>query len=129
MLYIKIKVKSGIYRIRMPMGRTGAIHFAIITKYLDDGNQEVTLEDKAAMEEGKTIKKTMSPMQKAALSEAFIEWSGKVLPQILVGFTKPDATEEIAIKIDDVSGEDQFAIFAALLEQLEVDDEFFRVVE
>jgi len=114
----------------MPMGRIGAIHFAILTKYMDGNQTELTLEDKAKLESGeKPDAKPMTSEMKANISEAFIEWSGKVLPQILVGFTPEGAPEEnLAIKIDDVTGEDQFAIFMALLEQLEVGDEFFRVV-
>ena len=130
MIYIKIKVKSGIYRVRIPTGRAGALHFGILTKYMDDGQQEITLADKAAMEAGEPIeKKRMSPEMKTNMAEAFIEWSSKVLPQILVGFTKEGTTEEVPLKVDDVSGQDQYAIFMAMLEQLDVGDEFFRIIE
>lgn len=130
MIYIKIKVKSGIYKVRMPTGRAGALHFGILTKYMDDGQQEITLADKAAIEAGEPVaQKRMSPEMKTNMAEAFIEWSAKVLPQILICFTKEGTTDEVAIKVDDVSGQDQYAIFMAMLEQLDVDDEFFRIVE
>jgi hypothetical protein len=131
MIYIKLEVKSGIYRVRMPMGRIGAIHFSILTKYMDNGQAELTLADKAALAEGTPVAdKPMTPEMRSCITEAFLEWSGKVLPHILVGYTPVGTTEEnLEIKVDDILGEDQFAIFMALLEQLEVGDTFFRIIK
>ena len=129
-MYIKIQVKSGIYRVRVPTGRSGATHFSILTKYVDGGNSELTLADKAALDAGERIDKKASPEMRASMAEAFLEWSGKVLPQILTGFTPADSeTEDTSIKVEDISGEDQYALFMAVLEKLEIGDQFFRIVE
>ena len=129
-IYVKVATKSGIFRVRNPKGRMGVLHFAIVTKYME-GGEELTLDDKAAMEAGKTLpKKKMSPQARAMLAEALIEWTSKVLPNILVGFTPEGSTEEnTTIKVDDLKGEDQAAIFYALLDGISISEDFFRVVE
>ncbi len=111
-IYVDIKTKSGIFRVRKPMGRIGAIHFGIITKHMSGG---------VAGEE-------MSPAQREALGDGFMEWGEKVLPKVLVSFT-PEGGEVINdYKIDDVSGEDQFAIFTALMSLIEVSEDYFQIV-
>ena len=128
-IYIKIETVKGIYRVRNPMGRMGAIHFGIVTKYLD-GGEEPTIAEKAALEAGEKLPaKKMSPMQRANLAEALIEWTQKVLPNILVGFTPKDSPDEVPIKVDEIKGEEQAAIFYALLEDITVGDEYFRIIE
>lgn len=112
MIYVDIKTKSGVFRVRKPMGRIGAIHFGIITKYMTGG---------AAGEQ-------MSPAQREALGEGFIEWSEKVLPKIIVAYT-PEGKEIInEYKIDDITGEDQFAIFTAMISLIEVSEDYFQIV-
>lgn len=111
-IYVDIKTKSGIFRVRKPMGRIGAIHFGIITKHLSGG----------------TTGEEMSPAQREDLGEGFIEWSDKVLPKILVSFI-PEGKEVINdYKVDDVTGEDQFAIFTAMMSLIEIGEDYFQVL-
>lgn len=129
-MYLKIKVKDGIYRVRIPTGRAGALHFAILTKYMDGSQGEVTLADKAALDAGERPEaKPMTPEMKSNIAEAFLEWSSRVLGLIIVGFTPNGNETENQIKVDDISGQDQYAIFMALLGELEVSEDFFRIVE
>lgn len=115
-IYIDIKTVKGIYRVRKPLGRIGAIHFGILTKYIHGDNKE----------------ETMSPAQREAIGDGYIEWTEKVLPKIFVSFTPVGQTEpDPAVKVDDMTGEDQFAIFAALLSLIETGEEgsdYFQIV-
>lgn len=111
-IYIDIKTKSGVFRVRKPLGRIGAIHFGIITKYIQGGSGE-----------------ELSPSQRAGLSDGYVEWSTKVFPHIFVSFT-PDGqtTADAETKIDDITGEDQFAIFTAIMSLIEVSQDYFQIV-
>ena len=111
-IYVDVKTKRGIFRVKKPLGRMGAIHFGIITKYIQGGNSE-----------------EMSPAQRAGLGEGLIEWSAKVFPQIFVSFTpEGQATADGETKAEDVDGEDQFAIFSALMSLIEVSQDYFQIV-
>lgn len=111
-IYVDIKTKSGVFRVRKPMGRIGAIHFGVITKYMSGSGGE----------------EEMSPAQRAALGEGFIEWSEKVLPKILISYT-PEGGEVINdCKVDDITGEDQFAIFTAMMSIIEVSEDYFQII-
>lgn len=111
-IYIDVKTKSGIFRVRKPLGRIGAIHFGIITKYMSGG----------------TSGEEMTPAQKESLGEGFIEWTDKVLPKILISFTPNGGELQADYKIDEITGEDQFAIFSAMMSLIEVSEDYFQIV-
>lgn len=112
-IYIDIKTKSGIFKVRKPLGRIGAIHFGIVTKYI----------------QGERGEEELSPAQREAMGEGYIEWAEKVLPKIFVSFTPTGSVEpDASFKSEDMTGEDQFAIFAALLSLIEASDDYFQIV-
>lgn len=104
-MYTQIETNNGIYKVRNPVGRIGAIHFGIITKSTptDGGDSE-----------------QLSPGAMNKLTEGFEEWSVKVLPHIIV---------EGPFKYEEMPGEDQYAIFLAMFSLIKVGKEFFRIVE
>ncbi len=112
-IYIDIKTKSGVYRVRKPLGRIGAMHFGIITKYLSGGD---------AGEE-------MSPAQRESMGEGFIEWSEKILPKILISYTPEGQPTIDKYDSEEITGEDQFAIFSAMMSLIEVSDDYFQVIK
>lgn len=113
-IYIDVKTKSGIFRVKKPLGRIGAIHFGIITKYVSGGAEDGT----------------MSPAQREGLGEGYIEWAEKVLPKIFTSFTPEGQTEpDAAFKAEDMTGEDQFAVFSAMMSLIEVSEEYFQIVK
>jgi len=113
-IYIDIKTKSGMFRVKKPLGRIGAIHFGIITKYISGGSEDGI----------------MSPAQKEALGEGYIEWAEKVLPKIFTSFIPEGQTEPQAdFKSEDMTGEDQFAVFSALMSLIEVSEDYFQVIK
>lgn len=106
---ITIETANGTYVVRKPTGRIGAIHFSIMQACAPSG---------ATDENGNVI---LSPADKEALHEGFLKWTTSVLKNVIVD-KKSD------IKYDDMPGEDQFAIFMALMEDVNIGDEFFRVI-
>ncbi|MFA5306095.1 MAG: hypothetical protein WC365_01460 [Candidatus Babeliales bacterium] len=115
MIFINVEVKSGVYKIRKPMGRMGALHFGIITKYMPANKKA----------EGDP----MSPMEQERIGEGFEQWAQKVLPNLLISFTPKDsAAPKDSITIDDVSGEDQYSLFLAVCSTMETSETFFRIV-
>jgi hypothetical protein len=105
-IYKKIETGNGVYTVKTPLGRIGAIHFGIISKCvpgdMSDGDD------------------TLSPAAQEKLYEGFLEWSQKVLPNIIT---------EGPFKYDEMPGEDQYAIFIALFSTLNIKGDFFRIVE
>lgn len=106
---MKIKTKNGIYEVMKPIGRIGARHFNILTSYIpkvdtDDGKIDAVVQEK--------------------LGFAFEKWAIEVLPHILI--KTPFGT-----KYDEMPGEDQYAIFLAIVESMggNEDGEFFQVIE
>lgn len=115
MLFFDIETATGVYKVRKPMGRAGAIHFGIITKYMPAAK--------------KTPGDPMSPMEQERIGQGFEDWAGKVLPHILVSFTPKGASTPLpTITIDDISGEDQYSLFLAVCSTMEVSDSFFRII-
>jgi hypothetical protein len=111
-IYVDIKTKSGVFRVKKPVGRIGAIHFGIITKYIQGGDSA-----------------EISPAQRAGLGDGFTEWSAKVFPQIFTSFTEEgQAVASTEVHAEDVSGEDQFAIFSALMSLIEVSQDYFQII-
>ena len=113
-IYVDIKTKSGMFRVKKPLGRIGAIHFGIITKYIS----------------GSETDGTMSPAQREGLGEGYIEWCEKVLPKIFTSFI-PDGNAEpdAGFKTEDMTGEDQFAIFSAMMSLIEVSEDYFQIIK
>ena len=100
---MKIEVGDRVYEVKKPIGRLGAIHFALLTKVAGD----VVVDENG----------NLAPTSMAKLSEIFLEWRDKVLKHII----KED--------IEKMEGQDQFAIFLALVSSTNVSEELFRVVE
>lgn len=114
-LYYDFETESGVYKVKRPMGRIGAIHFGIITKYMPANKKEKDA--------------PLSPMEQERIADGFEVWAAKVLPNILVSFTPKGApTPNATVTIDDMSGEDQYAMFIAVSSQLEVSESFFRLI-
>lgn len=103
-LTFKVKTPNGIYTIKKPTGRWGALHYAIMTKTAPSDSEKLSEADIERM------------------SKAFEEWSIKVLPHLIV-----DGPHTY----DDMPGEDQFAIFNAVLlvTSPSGSDELFQIVE
>lgn len=115
MLYYNIETASGVYKLRKPMGRIGSIHFGIITKYLPSQKKA----------EGDPL----SPMEQERIGQGFEEWATRVLKELLVSFTPKDSTTPIEpLTVDDVSGEDQYALFLAICSTMEMSESFFRIL-
>lgn len=115
MIYMNIETITGIYKIRKPMGRIGALHFGIITKFMPANKKA----------EGDPL----SPMEQERIGLGFEEWSAKILPNILVSFTPTGAPEPLEkITIDDMSGEDQYSLFLAVCSTMEASEKFFRII-
>lgn len=109
-LQYKIETANGVYVIRRPMGRAGARHFALMQKCMPSYVDEET---------GTPV---FSEADKERMGEAFETWCGLVLPSILIdGPFKPD----------EMPGEDQYAMFAALLQTTisGVGPELFRIID
>lgn len=115
-LIIKIETVNGLYHVRKPMGRFGAKHMAIITGAASM-NQEKLPEPKEG-EEPQIPKMSERDMEK--LVEAFEKWAVQVLPHIV---------SDGPFKYDNMPGEDQYAIFLAMMDETSMSEELFRIVE
>lgn len=115
-LVVKIETANGLYIIKRPMGRFGARHMAIITG-ASSMNQEKLPEPKEG-EEPQIPK--MSERDQEKLTDAFEKWSLQVLPNII---------SDGPFKYEEMPGEDQYAIFLAMLDATNVSEELFRIVE
>lgn len=107
---ITIETSNGTYVVRKPSGRIGAIHFSILQSCAPSG---------ATDENGDVI---LSQADHERITDGFVKWSTSVLRQIL-NEKKSD------FKYEEMPGEDQYAIFMAMMEDVNIGDEFFRVVE
>lgn len=110
---MKVETGTGIYNIRKPAGRIGAVHFGILSKMAPTSPGEKDAEGNAIV----------SQADNERTQDAFIEWSVKVLPNIII-----DGPH----KYNDMPGSDQFALFAATMEGMEGDTlggELFRIIE
>lgn len=112
---MKVEISSGLYTLKKPVGRLGAKQFAIITNAAPSGVPEA----KKGTKKDKNF--VMSDRDKEKMTQAFEEWSELILPGIFVdGPNKPE----------EMSGEDQFALFTAVMDQLTLgDDNLFRIVQ
>lgn len=101
----EIETKSGVYKVDKPLGMIGTQHFGIIGRYIPTDLSETG---------------EMSPAQKDNMFEGFEKWAKLILPKIY--------REENEIPLEEMTGEDQYAIFIALTSDLEVSEEFFRII-
>ena len=102
----KIETANGVYTVKNPTGALGATHFAIIQS--------------CAPSTGET--KAISPADQEKFSEGFNKWTTKVLKNILI-------EGESVCKYDEMPGEDQYAIFIALMSSANISEDLFRIVE
>lgn len=117
LLYKRIRTDSGIYKVRVPQGRIGAIHFAILTKSApvsafnqqDDLEDEVTIDQEPVVNESpkRKTKVDISPGDIERMGDIFVEWTQKVLPHIYVEGPYPLA---------EMPGGDQYGIYCAMTE-------------
>lgn len=113
-MYYEVETRSGVIKLKKPMGRAGAIHFGIITKYMPANKKA----------EGDPL----SPMEQERIGQGFEEWTGRVLPQLLVSYTPKDGECINPVTVDELSGEDQYAAFLAICSTMENDGDFFRIL-
>jgi len=105
MKVIEVETASGVYKVKKPVGRIGAVHMSIMMKVNmpkgepeDWGEQQV----QAYLE---------------STSKVFLEWAEKVLPHIYVdGPFKPE----------EMPGEDQFVIFLSLAQEVQMPQSLFQ---
>jgi hypothetical protein len=115
-LYYDIETPSGVIQLRKPMGRVGAIHLGIITKYMPANKKK----------EGDPL----SPAEQERIGEGFEQWAAKVLPQILMSFTPKGASAPTPnATVDDLAGEDQYGAFLAICSTLDGSQDFFRIIQ
>ena len=110
---MEVETGTGIYKIRKPTGRIGAVHIGIVSK-MASGTQG----EKDA--EGNVI---VSQADNERTQDVFIEWSVKVLPNIII-----DGPHTY----NDMPGIDQYVLFLATMEGMEGDTlggELFRIIE
>jgi len=105
---VNIETASGIYKVKRPAGKIGAIHMELISKALPTGVDE----------DGKTI---VSPADNIRFTESFKDWSDKVLPNIIL--------EGSVFSYEDMPGDDQFAVFVAMFNTMNLNGDLFRFVE
>lgn len=107
---VRIETSNGIYTIKKPTGRLGAKHFALLTKSIPAGRDE----------QGNVM---LSPGDQERFGQVFEEWCAYLLPHLVVAGP---------FKYEDMPGEDQYAIFLAMFEIMNMGDEsgeIFRVLE
>lgn len=108
---VKIETANGTYTVRVPTGRLGSVHFGIM--------QACAPTSDAKDENGNPVQ---SPADKERFNDNFEKWCQKVLPSIIVA-------GESSCKFDDMPGEDQYAIFIALMSRVNISNDLFRIVE
>jgi len=105
-----IETANGRYVVKRPVGRAGARHFALMQKCMPSYVDEET---------GRPM---FTEADKERAAEAFEAWSALVLPSLII---------EGPFVAEEMPGEDQYAIFAAILQATitGVGPELFRIVE
>ena len=109
---MKVETNAGIYNIRKPVGRIGAVHFTIMSSAAPRTIGEEDVDGNPIMSE--------ADIERA--NEAFAKWTIQVLPNIIID--GPYTYEEMP-------GSDQYAIFLASGEDMggDIGEELFRIVE
>ncbi len=107
MVYRKVEVNGQVYTIRKPVGRIGALHFSLITKCAP---KNVRMDEEVEVES----------VDFDQISDVFVVWAEKVLPHLIV---------DGPYTMEEMPGEDQFALFASCLDGMNIGKDFFRVIE
>lgn len=102
---LKIETGNDIYEIEKPRGKLGALHFRLLTKAMPKSTIE---------ENGEQV---VSPADQERMQEVFEQWLDQVLPNILISHV-----------YDDVPGEDQWVIFLASFNTMNVRQDLFRLI-
>jgi hypothetical protein len=102
---LKIETGNDVYEISKPKGKLGALHFRLLTKAMPKSTIE---------ENGEQV---ISPADQERMQEVFDQWLEAVLPHILISH-----------EYDDVPGEDQWVIFLASFNTMNVRQDLFRLV-
>ncbi len=102
---IKIETANNIYVLKKPTGKLGALHFRLLTKAMPQS---------ATKDGDQTL---VSPADQERLSEVFEQWIDQVLPNILISPT-----------YDEVPGEDQWFIFLAMFQTMNISSDLFRII-
>jgi hypothetical protein len=100
---IRIETANQIYELSKPTGKLGALHFRLLTKAMPKSVDDVTGD--------------ASPADQERMQEVFVQWLDEVLPEILVSH-----------KYEDVPGEDQWVLFLASFNTMNVRKDLFRLV-
>lgn len=144
-----------VYQVKNPGGRIATQHFSIMTnavptdvileeKKVQDIDEESgepiweTSEDGSYKidEDGDPIPKMikikvpkLSPADLERMAEAFKLWAPEILPKVVKKcYSTPDEVNGMAI-YDDMPGEDQYGIFMALFNKMNMDKEVFRFID
>ena len=100
---IKVETGNAIYELMKPKGKLGALHFRLITKAMPKSIDPETND--------------ISPADQDRRQEVFEQWIAEVLPEILISHD-----------IDDLPGEDQWLLFLASFNTMNVRKDLFRIV-
>lgn len=100
---LKIETANDVYEIKKPVGKLGALHFRLLTKAIPKSVSDET---------GET-----SPADQERMQEVFEQWIDQVLPEIVISH-----------KYDDIPGEDQWVIFLASFNTMQVRQDLFRLI-
>ena len=100
----KIETANDVYELRKPVGKIGALHFRLLTKAMPKGGGD---EDSG-----------VSPADQDRLQEVFEQWADQVLPTIIC---EPHT-------YDDIPGEDQWILFLAMFQTMNISTDLFRIV-
>lgn len=118
---MKIEICGEVIEVHKPIGRMGAVHFGLMSKAIPDHGDTSSMseEDLEVLR-----KKPLSPEERSKLMEVFEEWSSRVLPNIVVGGPE---------KYKQLSGEQQFGIFMALMQSSDIaknpGEDIFRIIQ
>ena len=104
----KIETQNGIYEITKPVERLGAKHFAIMTSAAPT--------TKTAP--GEDVIMSAGDMER--INAAFEKWASDILPHIIVSGP---------FEYKEMPGEDQYAIFMAVMSVSAPEGELFRIVD
>lgn len=103
---LKIETGNDVYEIKKPLGKLGALHFRLITKAMPKS----TITDE-------TGEQMISPADQERMQEVYDQWSEQVLPNILVSHD-----------YEEIPGEDQWLIFLASFNTMNVRQDLFRLI-